>query len=62
GYFRTIEVHLLDFSGNLYGRHMQVYFIRRLREEKRFSSVDKLLEQIRSDIHQARNDAYASVK
>jgi len=61
GYARTIEVHLLDFSGDLYGKHMQVYFIRRLREEKRFPSVDKLLEQIRRDIHQARNDAYASI-
>ncbi len=54
---RTVEVHLLDFSGNLYGKKIQVYFIRKLREERRFPSVGELLEQIRKDIHQARADA-----
>lgn len=61
GYNRTIEVHLLDFAGDIYGRHLQVYFIRRLREEKRFPSVGELVEQIRRDIHQARADAHATV-
>jgi len=56
GYARTIEVHVLDFNGDLYGKRLQVAFIRRLREEKRFLSVEQLLEQIRLDISQARGD------
>lgn len=61
GYARTIEVHLLDFSGDLYGKRIKVFFIRRLREEKRFPSVEQLLEQIRRDICQARSDTCASL-
>lgn len=61
GYTRTIEVHLLDFTGDLYGLHLEVYFIRRLREEKRFPSVGALVDQIRRDINQARADAHASL-
>lgn len=51
---RHIEVHLLDFHGNLYGRWMRVRFKRRLREEKRFTSVSELVAQIRQDISRAR--------
>jgi riboflavin kinase/FMN adenylyltransferase len=50
----TLEVHLLDFSGDLYGRHMRVEFVQRLRPERRFREVDELLAQIRRDIEQAR--------
>ncbi|SFR01731.1 bifunctional riboflavin kinase/FAD synthetase [Desulfoscipio geothermicus] len=60
-YARTIEVHLLDFCGNLYGRKMRVYFIRRLREEKRFHSVGELVKQIQRDINEARVDAAGQV-
>ncbi|MQL52453.1 bifunctional riboflavin kinase/FAD synthetase [Desulfofundulus thermobenzoicus] len=51
---RNIEVHLLDFRGDLYGRKIQVHFRRRLRAEKRFSSVDELVTQIQRDIETAR--------
>ena len=61
GFSRTVEVHLLDFKGDLYGKHIQVYFIRRLRGERRFPSVGELVEQIRKDIHQARGDACATL-
>lgn len=54
---RTVEAHLLDFSGNLYGKKINVCFIRRLRDEKRFNSVDELVEQIHKDIYEARLDS-----
>ncbi|AGL01296.1 bifunctional riboflavin kinase/FAD synthetase [Desulfoscipio gibsoniae] len=56
-FIRTIEVHLLDFCGDLYGKLIRVYFIRRLRNEKRFNSAGELIEQIQRDIHEARIDS-----
>lgn len=53
---RNIEVHLLDFHGDLYGRRILVRFRRRLREERRFSSPAELVEQIRLDICKARDE------
>lgn len=50
-----IEAHLLDFEGDLYHKTMRVSFIERLREEKRFSSKDELIEQLRKDEENARN-------
>ena len=49
-----LEVHLLDFDGDLYGRHLETRFFRRLREEKKFASVDELRAQITHDIAAAR--------
>ena len=51
---RNLEVHLLDFYGDLYGQRIKVFFTRRLRGEKRFSSPGELVDQIRIDISQAR--------
>ena len=50
----VIEVHLLDFADDLYGRRMTVRFHQRLRAEQRFDSVDRLREQIGCDIDAAR--------
>jgi len=50
----NIEVHLLDFHGDLYGRQILVRFRRRLREERRFASAAELIAQIQKDILQAR--------
>ncbi|MDD2558543.1 MAG: bifunctional riboflavin kinase/FAD synthetase [Desulfuromonadaceae bacterium] len=50
----TIEVHLLDFEGNLYGDNMRVYFVERLRGEQKFSSTDELIHAITDDIECAR--------
>ncbi|SFG49479.1 riboflavin kinase / FMN adenylyltransferase [Desulfotomaculum arcticum] len=58
---RTIEVHLLDYNGNLYGRRIMVYFIRRMRAEKRFNSAGELIAQIQKDISEARRDASGQV-
>jgi len=49
-----LEVHLLDFDGSLYGELIEVEFLCKLREEYKFESVDKLREQLRVDIEQAR--------
>ena len=51
---RSLEIHLLDFSGDLYGRGVPVEFVRRLRPEIRFSGIDELVAQIGRDIQAAR--------
>jgi riboflavin kinase/FMN adenylyltransferase len=51
---RTLETHVLDFSGDLYGRRLDVGFVARLRGEQKFPDVAALLAQIRADIGAAR--------
>lgn len=51
---RLLEVHLLGFSGDLYGRHAEVEFFSRLREERRFDSLEALRAQIGRDVQAAR--------
>ena len=51
---RTVETHLLDFQGDLYGQHLILEFVARLRPEMRFPSVDALREQIARDVEAAR--------
>ena len=48
------EAHLLDFKGDLYGRRVEMSFVARLRDERRFSGVDSLREQIAADVGAAR--------
>jgi riboflavin kinase/FMN adenylyltransferase len=52
---RTLEVHVFDFNGDLYGRQMRVEFVRRLRGEKRFSSAAALVRQMDRDALRARH-------
>lgn len=49
-----IEAFLIDWSGDLYGQKIRVEFLRRLRGERRFESVDALVEQMHADVDEAR--------
>lgn len=50
---RVLEVHLLDWEGDLYGRAVAVEFLERLREERRFPSLEALAAQIARDVNAA---------
>jgi riboflavin kinase / FMN adenylyltransferase len=50
----VVEVHLLDFDGDLYGEFLEVQFAARLRDERRFAGLDALRAQIASDVATAR--------
>jgi riboflavin kinase/FMN adenylyltransferase len=50
----SVEVHLFDFSGDLYGEHLGVAFVSRLRGEVRFSGVEELKQQIHRDIQEGK--------
>lgn len=52
---RRLEVHLLDYSGDLYDDGMRVFFVKRLREERRFDSAEALIAQIQGDIERTRS-------
>lgn len=49
----SIEVHLLKFNDNIYGKNLDILFIDRIRDEKKFEGPEKLVEQIKQDIDQA---------
>jgi len=53
----TVEVHILDYDGNLYGCNLAVAFLRRLRGERKFDSLDALRGQIALDIEETRHTA-----
>jgi riboflavin kinase/FMN adenylyltransferase len=51
-----VETHLLDFSGDLYNRSIEISFQSKLREERKFAGVEELIAQIRRDVDQARQE------
>ena len=51
---QNVEAHLLDFIGEIYGEDLRLEFVARLRDELKFESVDRLLEQIWKDIEDTR--------
>ena len=50
-----LEVHLFDFSDEVYGRHVEVDFVERIRDEHKFESFDALRAQIAKDVQRARD-------
>jgi riboflavin kinase / FMN adenylyltransferase len=48
-----VEAHLIGFDGDLYGQTLGLAFLERLRDEARFESADKLVEQMQKDVEQA---------
>ena len=49
GKHQTIEAHLFDFDGDLYGSFLKIEFLYFLREEQKFDSVDHLIDQLKKD-------------
>ena len=49
-----LEAHLFDFNGDLYGRHIEVEFVAKLRDEEKFNDLPALTEQMHRDAEQAR--------
>ena len=45
----TIEVHIFDFEENIYGQHMRIEFVKRIRDEKKFSNKEELAAQLELD-------------
>lgn len=52
---RSVEVHVLDFNSRLYDEFIELQFCERIRDEKKFESVDALKKQIAADVETARN-------
>jgi len=51
---RTVEVHILDFTGDLYGRKLTIELVERLRAEVKFAGPEELAAQIKQDVEQAK--------
>jgi len=51
---RVLEIHLFDFDRDIYGRDVEVRFLKFLRSEKKFETLDALVQQIRQDVKEAR--------
>ena len=51
---RVLEIHLLDFDNEIYGKDLEVRFVRYLRPEQKFENLDALARQIEFDVQQAR--------
>ncbi len=51
----VVEVYVLDFEGDLYGKEVAIDWIGHIRAEKKFDSVDALIEQLKKDAQQAKN-------
>ncbi len=49
---RTVETHILNYQGNLYGRELRIDIVERLRGEKRFNTAEELKKQIAEDVKQ----------
>jgi riboflavin kinase/FMN adenylyltransferase len=49
-----LEVHLFDFNRTIYGEHVQVHFMHKIRDEQKFDGLEALMEQIQIDSEQAR--------
>ena len=62
GHPQTLEVHILNYSGNLYDQHLSVFFVDRLRGEKRFDSLAELTAQLDKDVIMAEQQLNAASK
>lgn len=51
----VLEAYLFDFNEDVYGRHLRVHFLHKLRDEKKYPDLDSLTRQIEKDVEDARN-------
>jgi riboflavin kinase/FMN adenylyltransferase len=51
-----LEVHIFNFSGNLYNKYLSVEFIKFIRKEKKFNNINQLKKQIQSDLKKAKKN------
>ena len=49
GINQTQEVHLFNFNENIYGEYLRVYFLKKIRDEKKFNSIEDLKNQLNQD-------------
>ena len=49
-----VEVHLIGYSGDLYGQSISIEFMERLRPTRKFNKVDELIEQLRADVERTK--------
>lgn len=52
----SLEVNIFDFDQDVYGKYVTVFFIKRIRYEKRFNSIDELINQLNQDRKQIKNE------
>ena len=52
---QQLEVHIIDFDKNIYGQHIEVRLLHKIRNEEHFDSMESLIEQMRLDLNQAKN-------
>ncbi|MEN6326308.1 MAG: bifunctional riboflavin kinase/FAD synthetase [Syntrophomonas sp.] len=50
----SVEAHLIDFAGDIYGKQLRLFFIQKIRDERRFNGIDELVRQINLDRDQAK--------
>ncbi len=50
-----LEIHLLDFDDHIYGRHLQINFLHKIRDEEKYDTMDVLKQHIQSDIKETRD-------
>lgn len=50
----TLEVHIFDFDQSIYGNHLQIDFLHKLRDEEKYTDLDTLIQQIKTDIQEAK--------
>ncbi|CAD7782064.1 Riboflavin kinase [Candidatus Methanoperedenaceae archaeon GB37] len=50
----SVETHILDFNQDIYGEEIKINFVKKLRDERKFSRVEELVTQIKKDIETAR--------
>lgn len=56
--YTSVETHIIDFNEDIYGKKIEVFFLKRLRDEKAFDSKDDLVRQMKTDVLNAREFFY----